>query len=182
MNYTYIGATDVSSTVEKLNSEIIDWTLEQFRQKVYDAHSNTESLPLRWSVESMTLGAPPTDNKVLFDHFEMDKFFNQIYPLYEKTYGKGYFYRAVLVKLKANTQVYAHRDSGESLVKDKRTHIPVVTHPNTTFTVGGETKHMKAGEIWMIDNTQVHSVDNNSDTDRIHFIIDYRPEGKKTLF
>ena len=182
MNFTYIGKTDITSTLEKFNSDIADWTLEKFRQNVYSAHENTESLPLRWSVEAMTLGTPPTDNEVLFNHFEMDSFFNQIYPLYEAAFGKGTFYRAVLVKLKANTQVHAHKDSGESLVKDRRTHIPVITNPETIFTVGGEKKHMKVGEIWMIDNTVIHSVENFTDTDRIHFIIDYRPEGKKTLF
>ena len=32
---------------------------------------------------------------------------------------------------------------------------------------------MREGEIWEINNQNLHSVDNNSNEDRIHFIIDY---------
>lgn len=33
---------------------------------------------------------------------------------------------------------------------------------------------MKEGEIWEINNSVTHSVDNISDEDRVHFIIDYK--------
>ena len=64
----------------------------------------------------------------------------------------------------------------------KRTHIPIITNSEVTFTVGGETKFLKEGEIWEINNTKEHSVDNNSDIDRIHLLIDIMPNeelGKK---
>jgi hypothetical protein len=31
---------------------------------------------------------------------------------------------------------------------------------------------MKAGELWEINNHQLHSVENNGEEDRIHLIID----------
>ena len=54
------------------------------------------------------------------------------------------------------------------------------------FRVGGEQKVMHPGEMWEINNATVHAVDNQSDEDRIHMIIDWvpnstvRPEDKDT--
>ena len=64
-------------------------------------------------------------------------------------------------------------DNGESLVNCKRTHIPIITNDLVTFTIGGETKQLKEGEIWEINNINEHSVDNNSNENRIHLILDY---------
>ena len=41
--------------------------------------------------------------------------------------------------------------------------------------VGGEQKVMRAGEMWEINNATLHAVDNQSDEDRIHLIIDWVP-------
>jgi hypothetical protein len=35
---------------------------------------------------------------------------------------------------------------------------------------------MKEGEIWEINNQSLHSVRNDSEYDRVHFIIDYKQE------
>jgi aspartyl/asparaginyl beta-hydroxylase (cupin superfamily) len=63
----------------------------------------------------------------------------------------------------------------------KRTHIPIITNSEVTFIVGGETKYLKEGEIWEIDNSKEHSVNNNSNVDRIHLIMDYTKKTKKLL-
>jgi tetratricopeptide (TPR) repeat protein len=43
------------------------------------------------------------------------------------------------------------------------------------FFVGGEKKNMRAGELWEINNGLAHAVENRSDQDRIHIIIDWMP-------
>jgi hypothetical protein len=39
--------------------------------------------------------------------------------------------------------------------------------------VGDESRNLKVGEIWIIDNTDMyHSVENKGKEDRVHLIID----------
>ena len=56
-----------------------------------------------------------------------------------------------------------------------RIHIPIVTNEKSIFFVNGEEKNMRGGEIWEIDNEAVHMVENRSDADRIHLIVDWMP-------
>jgi hypothetical protein len=45
------------------------------------------------------------------------------------------------------------------------------------FTVGGEGRNLKEGEIWEIKNTEkIHSVYNKGFYDRIHLIVDWKNE------
>jgi quercetin dioxygenase-like cupin family protein len=51
----------------------------------------------------------------------------------------------------------------------------LITNKDILFTVGNTTKNLKEGEIWEINNQNLHSVQNNSKEERIHLIIDYLP-------
>jgi quercetin dioxygenase-like cupin family protein len=66
-----------------------------------------------------------------------------------------------------------HRDKGPLTAKTHRIHVPVITNSGCIFSVGDESKNLKAGQIWIIDNVnRYHSVENNGDSDRVHLIID----------
>ncbi|MFP6744385.1 MAG: aspartyl/asparaginyl beta-hydroxylase domain-containing protein, partial [Alphaproteobacteria bacterium] len=43
------------------------------------------------------------------------------------------------------------------------------------FVVGGEAMSMKPGEMWEINNLREHFVDNGSEENRIHLIMDWAP-------
>ena len=49
-----------------------------------------------------------------------------------------------------------------------------MTTPGIIFTIDGIDKHLKIGEIWEIDNTKMHGVNNPTDTDRVHLIVDFK--------
>ena len=57
----------------------------------------------------------------------------------------------------------------------------VFTDPNSDqiFDVGETSFHMAEGELWEINNRREHAVANNSDSDRIHLILDYVIAGEK---
>jgi hypothetical protein len=55
-----------------------------------------------------------------------------------------------------------------------RLHIPVVTSAAVEFYLGGERVEMLEGELWYLDFSQKHRVENNGPTDRIHLVIDCR--------
>jgi quercetin dioxygenase-like cupin family protein len=182
MNYTYIGKTSVDNILMNLKSDLVDWDKDSTRQKVYKVHSKTKTLPIKWSFDSLVDDSTPPKHPIYYSLFDAYTFTESIRPMVEEVYGKGEFYRICLVKLAANSKVNPHKDSGDNLIKDKRIHIPIVTHPDIIFSVGGEIKNMEEGEMWTIDNSVIHSVDNPTEIDRVHLIIDYKLTGNKTLF
>lgn len=173
-NYKFVGNCDVSLLKNKINQlSEQDWLEHQLRQNVFEAHKHTNTLEVLWDVNSISNN---TIGKVHNNFFKLnlELFLKQIEPLYQSIYGDGYFIRILITKLKSNTKIAPHIDGGNSLVNCKRTHIPILTSSECIFIVGEESKHMKEGEIWEINNgNKIHSVENNSNQDRIHMIIDY---------
>ena len=80
--------------------------------------------------------------------------------------------RSRLMKLAARGTVPLHCDIKYHWYHRVRVHIPIVTNPGVRFTCANETVHMGAGEAWIFDNWQPHSVVNDSDQDRIHLVAD----------
>ena len=170
-NFKMYGNIDINHLKNNLYG--LDWDEHTTRQNLYKMHKDTQTLEIMWDVESLQ-----TDKigKIHSNYYKLniESFIEKIKPIYESNCGDGYFIRILLVKLRANSNIQPHIDNGISLTTCKRTHIPIITNSEVTFTVGGETKFLKEGEIWEIDNTKEHSVDNNSDIDRIHLIVDYK--------
>jgi len=66
-----------------------------------------------------------------------------------------------------------HRDMSGTLEWGRiRLHVPVVTNPGVDFRVGGERVVMKEGELWALNASHRHSVRNDGDEARIHFIVE----------
>lgn len=53
-----------------------------------------------------------------------------------------------------------------------RLHIPVITNKQVEFYLAGEKVEMQTGELWYLDFSQKHRVENNGAADRIHLVID----------
>jgi len=87
----------------------------------------------------------------------------------------GYVVRALFARLKAGGRIDTHTDGLYSLLKCHRIHIPIITNDQVVFTIGGEEKVLGEGEMWEINNASLHAVDNRSDQDRIHLIVDWVP-------
>lgn len=179
-NFNYLGKIDVSSIKDKLFTvEESIWREDITRQTVFSVHKYTETINLIWDIDSLKT------NKIgnfssHFYNFNIDELFKILKPIYYKQYGEGEFLRALLVKLKKNYGVSPHKDSQYSLSISKRTHIPIITNLDSIFSVNGESKHLKEGEIWEINNQKIHSVQ-KSNYDRIHLILDYYTQSTSML-
>ncbi len=78
-----------------------------------------------------------------------------------------------LLRLKARSSIREHRDYKLGLEDgEMRIHIPIVTNPAVAFFVNGERVPMQEGETWYVNVNLLHRVDNASDTDRIHLVVD----------
>jgi len=80
---------------------------------------------------------------------------------------------ARLLRLKARSNIREHRDyklgfeDGET-----RVHVPIMTEPAVAFYVASQRIPMALGECWYVNVNLPHRVDNESDHDRVHLVID----------
>jgi len=80
---------------------------------------------------------------------------------------------ARLLALDAGGRIEEHRDTYHGFPYGQlRLHIPIVTHPDVTFTVGGVAPPLEEGELWYFDFTQPHAVRNDSSIRRVHLVFD----------
>ena len=145
--------------------------LESEREQLFAVHKDTQSVLL-----------------VLFEDFKhkqpdyLEPYFelqNELRPVVDYIAGyyrnNGFIVRLLLAKLLAGGKIPHHTDAGYSLLHCHRVHIPIITNDEVVFTVGGEELNMQVGEFWEINNGLDHAVENRSDEDRIHIIIDWMP-------
>ena len=147
-----------------------DWKEFKHRQKTFKVHEETLTIPIIYNINFDKNLKKKQGIEGVFNSF-----LGMLKNIFIERYGEGDIVRAILVKLPANKSIEAHQDFGESLENTRRYHLPIETNDKVLFTVGGETKNLKAGDIWEIKNTdKVHSVKNNGETDRVHLIVDWK--------
>ena len=78
-----------------------------------------------------------------------------------------------LLKLDAGAVIKEHRDADLAFeYGELRIHIPVVTNNLVEFIVDKERLFLKEGESWYMNFNLPHTIENKSDTARIHLVID----------
>lgn len=173
-DFHYLGKINVDETILNLNRFTeIQWSENSARKEKYDVHKNTDSLSILWHEDSIFTGEPGRKHENNFNQINFDNIQNQLLPLYNEKYGSGKILRALITRLNPNSNILPHKDGGDSLLEVNRTHIPLITNSQILFTVGNVTKNLKVGEVWEIDNSNIHSVVNNSNECRVHLIVDY---------
>lgn len=167
---------DVNYT-EELKSFIkeieYDWDTWSYRQKVYEPHVSTKSIPVYWSVESEILNNVIKINinkkyesilKILYDDLN---FFCKEFD--------GSVIKIILSKLPKNQIISPHIDSGFLLVNSHRLHLPIITNSKVIFNINEIDYQMSENTWYEFDNTKPHFVLNNSEEDRIHLMVDIIP-------
>lgn len=167
-NYGFFNVSEIKKIIEEQN---FDWDEFDFRQKTFDVHKETKSIPLVFDDKLDIEKAEKTKYYPLFEK-ELDKFQSHLRTILKEP--EGHFYRAVLVKLPSGKCVKTHRDVGV-IFEPRRIHLVIQTNSECLFSVGDRVKNLKEGEVWEIDNdNQRHGVVNDGDTDRIHLIVDWK--------
>ena len=152
----------------------VSWGEDQFRQKVFDVHYNTQSLVLlfvdldQWPriVISQAKGweplaevAMPLVDRIIDQHYE----------------AGGVVVRAMAARLDPGARILPHVDKHPSFHRGHRIHIPISTNHRVRFMIDGVPYRFTPGNAYEINNQKPHSVMNNGKTARIHFIFDYVP-------
>lgn len=80
--------------------------------------------------------------------------------------------RVMINKLIPGGVIYPHADTPVHAEYWDRFHIVLQSAPGSNFRAGDEWVHMVTGDVWWFNNRIEHEVINNSDTERIHMIVD----------
>ena len=166
-----------------------DWTADAFRQKTYEVHKQTQTIRLIMDEDGRHRDPTYHPSYVIYKELlePIETFIRRQFEQtlkakrLRKKHGRGYFIRMILVKLLANGSIPHHVDQGETLSKSHRMHLPIITNEQNLFSVGDTEIHMKAGELWEINNRREHGVVNSGSEDRTHLIIDYVLAGEKII-
>jgi hypothetical protein len=174
-NFRRLDRVDVSEIKTKVLAVTDDdWEAYNFRQnRPKSAQAETQTIPLIFD-EDFRHDDPTVHEK--FFEFDCDTLLEPILQAVSDYYtGDGYVVRALLVRLQPQGVIPPHIDTGYSLLNCRRIHIPIHSTERVEFTVGGEQRAMKEGELWEINNAREHSVVNRGDQGRVHLIIDWVP-------
>jgi hypothetical protein len=82
--------------------------------------------------------------------------------------------RCLLAKLPAAATILPHIDRAPYFAKTLRVHVPVDTHERVFMLCDGQHYVMRPGEAWVLNNSAVHGVWNDSaERARTHLICDF---------
>ena len=91
-----------------------------------------------------------------------------------RNWAPGLIGRIVIAELGPGAKVASHEDQGNYADWHDRYHFVVVTNFGATNECQGHTMHMGPGQIWLINNHELHSAENAGLGARIHIIVDIR--------
>jgi len=182
-HYRLLDNIDISNLIGVVdNLTDRQWKFNTCRQDRFNVHKQTKSIVLRFcEVDSLN-----------FIHYKRD--FPQLdilEPILEHIasfYEIGGFLRIVIVSLPPGASVDRHVDLGAMYDYAHRIHIPIHTNDNVYFHMaepfeGGTLEDVRipfnVGDIVEINNRWLHEVDNRSDKERIHLIVDYMTDADK---
>ncbi len=175
--------TDVQKIAQNRNIDI-----ERLKQEIKQAeihHKFTEkdakgwtSIPLR-SAKGLTGTAgnsaigiqASSDGKKFQDTYVMQST-PYIKEIIEKFAVDKKILKVRLMKLQAHSKIPMHIDKFDGKHNVIRYHLPIITNPDVIMIVNNKQYYLQPGQIYIIDVSQAHAVENNSDQDRVHLVFD----------
>lgn len=150
--------------VDRLTKEVLAYEDSEWMPHVQGFKGNT-SIPLI-SLNGEMNDAFNGPMKVT-RQLEKSPYIRQVLASFDEVFG-----RSRLMGLGAGCAVPEHRDINYHWYNRVRIHIPVITNPDVLFYCGETHVHMGAGESWIFDSWKPHRVENASDRNRVHLVID----------
>tara|TARA_B100000405_G_scaffold56253_2_gene38050 strand:- start:99 stop:674 length:576 start_codon:yes stop_codon:yes gene_type:complete len=83
--------------------------------------------------------------------------------------------RVLIVNLKPCGHVTKHIDQGTYADHYQRFHLVLRSNQHCFQTSGSELQRFEVGDVWYMNNKQLHTAHNVGDTERIHIIFDCVP-------
>lgn len=167
---------DLDHIAKDLSSHQITWAL----------HHNTAGFTGEWHIINLRQSSNLVGVEGDFQDFEDTKdmlLFPSIKKLIDIHFPNTVM-AVRLMNLRAGAQIKKHRDHELNYENGEvRLHIPLQTHPSVIFHIDDETIHLPIGTCWYLNTNLPHAVQNPSNQDRIHLVIDSKVDPNiETLF
>jgi predicted acetyltransferase len=136
-------------------------------------HTDTKSILLRWC-KDLTVEAAMNDLEAV-DYPAAEKLWQGAWPVFENVLryiGDVSIGRVMIVSLKPGGRIPIHINEGSYADRYDRLHVPLQSDEGNRFSVDGDDVYMHPGELWWFNHKRPHWVENYSERERIHLIID----------
>ena len=146
-----------------------DWFIDNYRNNAGNMH-DTNSIPI---FHSIACGQDPDALLTVKKRLLFEKFYPLILPILDKlkNYYDYNYHTSFLARLNPYGTIAEHVDSGDFLTKCHRIHVPIKTNKNVTYWINNKPYYWKVGNVYEFDNLNQHRVNNNSNQERIHLIL-----------
>lgn len=174
--FKYIGEYNINPLLNFLPSTSDPiWVKNTFRQTTYSDHKNTKSLIFIW--ESNNDGDTNIYDEELINS-PLGQEVKKIVDKIKEKYNNSSISKLMIVSMISKGFIDYHKDGG-LLIKMRRIHLPLLTSKDCIFEIDGTRFSFPAGFCFEFDNTKTHAVNNKSDFERIHMILDLKIENGK---
>ncbi|NQY67971.1 MAG: aspartyl/asparaginyl beta-hydroxylase domain-containing protein [Flavobacteriales bacterium] len=156
--------------VEKLQEEVAQFTIEDWTDrgaKSFEGNTAIQLVSTDGEMNDSFNGPMETT-----DSLEKCPYIKQVIAQFDQVVG-----RSRLMRVAPGKTVPPHRDSQYHWYKRSRLHIPIFTSDKVRFLCNDKEINMKAGETWLLNTWELHSVHNDSDEFRVHLVVDFSPSG-----
>lgn len=171
--YLDLGAVEIAALQAYVARQSeADWTENPTRQRRFNQHGFTHSIIFQF--------ADPLE-KVFKTYSKRDEFLPLLTPIAavaQQNYPEPMTLRScMLVRLQPRRGVQKHNDVEDYFHRVHRFHVPIATHPDVIYELGGEYLHLPAGRLFEINNVEGgHGCQNWSEQPRVHLIFDLEPD------
>lgn len=83
--------------------------------------------------------------------------------------------RCLLARLPAGATIAPHIDRADYFAHSIRIHLPIQTEPGVLMISRGKAYRMGGGEVWALNNSNLHAVLHDGQAPRTHLICDFMP-------
>lgn len=87
-------------------------------------------------------------------------------------YARAQFPRVMLARMAAGGRILPHKDANPAAFWPHKIHVPITTNDKVRFYIEPDWHHLEVGQAYEVNNLDVHAVDNDGDTARIHLIFE----------
>ena len=138
---------------------------------MFNIHKNTKSISLIWTSNKQPYEKTINENLIkLFKPF-IDCLLDNLKRKFN--YNNPVIVKLMFVKLLPHSIIKTHIDRGYILTLSNRIHKPIITNKDVNVIINNKIFYMEPGKIYNFNNTLMHGVNNKSDVERVHCIIDY---------
>lgn len=172
MNYQLLAYFRVAGAARELQSHAPLWDAFTLRQSLPgSAHHDTKCIPLRGNL-SFPFALDITRTRTPYSDLlpECMSLANKLIaglPVLEVG-------NVLLASLRAGGSIDPHVDEGPYADYFQRIHIVVDSGPGNLFIVDGITHAPRNGDVFIFNHHVTHSVENHSEKERVHMIVDVK--------